>query len=126
MLCFLKNKSKIFYRFVRRFVTRFLGLFNKIKIDNKQNMPAEGGYIIACTHTGWINILNLGVSICPNPIQFMTKKQLFDYKLLGRFITKMKAFPVDRENPYPSVVKVPMNWIQEGKVIGIFQVVQGI
>ncbi|MGG0655251.1 lysophospholipid acyltransferase family protein [Rummeliibacillus pycnus] len=108
------------YRFVCLFVTKFLGLFNKAKVYNKHNVPTEGGYLIACTHTGWIDILNLGVSIYPKPIHFMAKKQLFDHKLLGWFITKLKAFPVDRENPGPSVVKVPMKLIREGKAVGIF------
>lgn len=108
------------YKFVGLFVVKFLGLFNKVKVYNKRYLPAEGGYVIACTHTGWIDILNLGVSIYPKPIHFMAKKQLFDHKLLGWFITKMNAFPVDRENPGPSVLKVPMKLIKEGKVVGIF------
>lgn len=108
------------YRFVGLFVIKFLGLFNKLKVFNKQNIPTEGGFIIACTHTGWIDILNLGVSIYPKPIHFMAKKQLFDHKLLGWFITKMKAFPVDREHPGTSVVKIPLKLIKEGNVVGIF------
>jgi len=108
------------YRFVGLFVVKFLGLFNKVKVYNKQNIPTEGGYLLACTHTGWIDILNLGVSIYPKPIHFMAKQQLFENKLLGWFIAKMKAFPVDRENPGPSVIKVPMRLIKEGEVVGIF------
>ncbi len=50
----------------------------------------------------------------------MAKQQLFDNKLLCWFITKMNAFPVDRENPGQSVVKVPMKLIKEGEVVGIF------
>ncbi len=108
------------YKRVARFVIWFLGLFNKVKVYNKNNLPTEGGYIIACTHTGWIDILNLGVSIYPTPIHFMAKKQLFDIKGLGWFIGKMNAFPVDRDNPGPSVIKVPRQLLKEGKVVGIF------
>lgn len=108
------------YKFIGKFVKWFLGLFNKVEVFNKHNIPAEGGCIIACTHTGWIDILNLGVSIYPTPIHFMAKKQLFEIKGLGWFIKKMKAFPVDRENPGPSVIKIPRQLLKEGKIVGIF------
>jgi 1-acyl-sn-glycerol-3-phosphate acyltransferase len=108
------------YRFVGLFVVKFLGLFNKVRVFDKHNVPTEGGYVVACTHTGWIDILNLGVSIYPKPIHFMAKKQLFDHKLLGWFITKMNAFPVDRDNPGPSAIKIPMKLLKEGEVVGIF------
>lgn len=65
-------------------------------------------------------MLNLGISLYPKPIHFMAKKQLYDRKALGWFITKMNAFPVDRENPGPSVIKVPRQLIKEKKVVGIF------
>ena len=108
------------YKYVAKFVAWLLALFNKAQVFNRQNVPTEGGYIIACTHTGWVDILNLGVSIYPTPIHFMAKKQLFDIKGLGWFIRKLNAFPVDRDNPGPSVIKVPRELLKEGKVVGIF------
>lgn len=93
---------------------------SKAKVYGKENLPKEGGYIIACTHNGYVDILNLGVSIYPRAIHFMAKKQLFDSKLFGGLLSRLNAFPVDRENPGPSVIKVPRQLIKEGKVVGIF------
>lgn len=89
-------------------------------VYGKENVPAEGGFIIACTHTGYVDILSLGVAMLPREIHFMAKKQLFDIKGLGWFINQLNAFPVDRENPGPSVIKVPRQLIKEGKIVGIF------
>ncbi|GEK29940.1 1-acyl-sn-glycerol-3-phosphate acyltransferase [Kurthia zopfii] len=108
------------YRVVTILVGWFLGLFNKVKVFDKEKLPAEDGYIIACTHTGWIDMLNLGIAVHPRPIHFMAKKQLFDHKALGWFITKMNAFPVDRDNPGPSVIKVPRQLIKNNEIVGIF------
>lgn len=108
------------YRVVGFLVRWFLGIFNKVKVYGRNNLPNDGGYVLACTHSGWIDMLNLGISIYPKPIHFMAKKQLFDQKALGWFITKMHAFPVDRDNPGPSVVKVPMKLIKDGEIVGIF------
>lgn len=92
----------------------------KAKVFGKENLPKEGGYVVACTHNGYVDILNLGISIYPRQIHFMAKKQLFDIKVLGPLIKKLNAFPVDRDNPGPSVIKIPRQLIKEGKIVGIF------
>lgn len=109
------------YKFIARLANLILTICgSKAKEYGKENVPTEGGYVLACTHTGYIDIINLGVSIFPSEVHFMAKKQLFDIKGLGWFITKLNAFPVDRENPGPSVIKIPRKLIKEGKIVGIF------
>ncbi|HWL26960.1 MAG TPA: 1-acyl-sn-glycerol-3-phosphate acyltransferase [Ureibacillus sp.] len=94
---------------------------SKAKVYGKENLPeSDEGYIIACTHNGYVDILNLGVSIYPRHIHFMAKKQLFEMKLLGPLVANLNAFPVDRDNPGPSVIKIPRQLIKEGKIVGIF------
>lgn len=93
---------------------------SKACIYEEQNLPKDGGFIIACTHTGYVDILNLGISVYPREIHFMAKKQLFDIKGLGWLINRLNAFPVDRDNPGPSVIKIPSQLLKEGKIVGIF------
>lgn len=93
---------------------------SRARVYDAQNLPEEGGFIIACTHTGYVDILNLGVSVYPREIHFMAKKQLFDVKGLGWLISRLNAFPVDRDNPGPSVIKIPSQLLKEGKIVGIF------
>lgn len=93
---------------------------SKAKVFNKEKLPKDGGYIIACTHNGYVDILNLGLSILPRQVHFMAKKQLFDVKGLGWLITRLNAFPVDRDNPGPSVIKIPSQKLKEGHIVGIF------
>ncbi|MEC1177952.1 lysophospholipid acyltransferase family protein [Metasolibacillus meyeri] len=93
---------------------------SKAKVYGEENLPEDGGFVIACTHTGYIDIINLGVSIYPREIHFMAKKQLFEMKGLGWLINRLNAFPVDRDNPGPSVIKIPRQLIKEGKIVGIF------
>lgn len=107
------------------FAARLIGVYlklngSKAKVYGKEHLPKEGGYIIACTHNGYVDIFNLGVSLLPRHIHFMAKKQLFDMKVLGPLVSNLNAFPVDRENPGPSVIKIPRQLIKEGKIVGIF------
>jgi len=109
------------YTFAANVVKIFLNLFGRIKIFNKEKLSEQsGGYIIACTHTGWVDILWLGVSIMPLQIHYMAKIELFQNRLLKWLMEKLHAFPVDRENPGPSAIKIPRQLIKEGKIVGIF------
>lgn len=109
------------YKFIANIVDGILGVNgSKAKVYGRENIPKEGGFVIACTHNGYIDILNLGISMLPREVHFMAKKQLFDMKGLGWLIKRLNAFPVDRDNPGPSVIKIPRQLIKEGKVVGIF------
>src|SRR5699024_8258183 len=98
----------------------FLSIFGFLKVYQKENLPKEKGYVIACTHTGWVDILWLGVSILPTKVHYMAKKELFQTGFLKWLMESLNAFPVDRENPGPSSIKIPMQLIKEGKIVGIF------
>lgn len=97
-----------------------LSIFGFLKVYQEENLPEKDGYVIACTHTGWVDILWLGVSILPKKVHYMAKKELFQSGSLKWLMNNLNAFPVDRENPGPSSIKRPMKLIKEGKIVGIF------
>lgn len=103
------------------YLTKFiLSLFGRLKVYQKENLPDSDGYVIACTHTGWVDILRLGHSILPLKIHYMAKIELFQNRPLKWLMEKLNAFPVNRENPGPSAIKTPRKLIKEGKIVGIF------
>ena len=108
------------YHFIANLVKGILTITGGIKVYNKNKLPKDGAYVVACTHTGYIDILWLGVSLLPRHIHYMAKKELFTNKLLGGFLTKLNAFPVDRNNPGPSVLKIPSRLLSKGEIVGIF------
>ncbi|UJL46745.1 1-acyl-sn-glycerol-3-phosphate acyltransferase [Virgibacillus sp. NKC19-16] len=108
------------YTFAANFLRVILGLFGRLRVYQKENMPQSGGFVIACTHTGWVDILWLGVSVLPTKIHYMAKKELFETRFLKWLMQKLNAFPVDRENPGPSTIKTPRRLLAENKVVGIF------
>ena len=97
-----------------------LNLFGRIKVFQKEKIPKSGGYVIACTHTGWVDILWLGVALLPTKIHYMAKKELFQTGFTKWLMNGLNAFPVDRDNPGPSSIKVPRKLLKEDKVVGIF------
>ncbi|GIO27298.1 lysophospholipid acyltransferase family protein [Ornithinibacillus bavariensis] len=108
------------YKLAANVVKAFLSLFGRIKVYQKDNLPKSGSYVIACTHTGFVDILWLGIATMPTQIHYMAKKELFQSKFTKWLMESLHAFPVDRENPGPSAIKTPRKLLKEGKVVGIF------
>jgi len=111
----------VIYTIARHLVKIILSIFGRLKIYDKDKLPKEnGGYVIACTHTGWVDILWLGIAVYPTKIHYMAKIELFQNRWLKWLMESLNAFPVDRENPGPSAIKIPRKLLKEGKVVGIF------
>ena len=108
------------YHFIASIVKGILTVTGGIKVYNREQLPKDGAYVVACTHTGYIDILWLGVSLLPRQIHYMAKKELFTNKLISGFLAKLNAFPVDRDNPGPSVLKIPSRLLSKGEIVGIF------
>ena len=110
----------MFYNFAGNVVKIILSIFGRVREYQTENKPESGSYIIACTHTGWVDILWLGVAMLPKQIHYMAKKELFKNAFLKTLMNGLNAFPVDRENPGPSTIKIPRKLLREKKKVGIF------
>lgn len=98
------------YKFSGYTVKVLFGLRGGIKVYQKENLPTDRGFVIACTHEGFVDVLALGAGILPFEIHYMAKKELFANKWIGGFLKRIHAFPVDRENPGEAVLKRPLNY----------------
>jgi 1-acyl-sn-glycerol-3-phosphate acyltransferase len=92
----------------------------KLCIRNRENLPTDTGFVIACSHKGWVDVVALGTAVLPHQIHFMAKKELFNHILTSNVLKKLNAFPVDRNNPGPSSIKTPIKLAKEGHIVGIF------
>ena len=95
-------------------------LFNLLKVKGKENLPAGERYVVTCSHKGWVDVIMLAIAMYPIPVHYMAKKELFEGKIRKMFFHSIKAFPVNRENPGPSTLKIPLKLLKENKCVGIF------
>src|SRR5690625_5047434 len=98
---FFYEMRSIMYYFAGYLTKFILSIFGRLKVHQKEKLPDSGGYVIACTHTGWVDILILGHSILPLKIHYMAKIELFQNRPLKWLMESLNAFPVNRENPGP-------------------------
>ncbi|AIK35818.1 1-acyl-sn-glycerol-3-phosphate acyltransferase [Bacillus pseudomycoides] len=103
--------------FLLKYIFKTLG---KVEVQGKEKLPEGGPYVIACTHTSFMDVLMLAAGMYPTEIHYMAKKELFESKFTNWFFKNVNAFPVDRANPGPSTLKIPSRLLKDGKVVGIF------
>lgn len=90
------EKMNAFYKFASIVVPPFYKLLFRLTITGKENIPAEGPFIVASNHySNWDPIM-VDIAFLPFPLKIMAKKELFKNKILGSLIRAGGAFPVDR------------------------------
>lgn len=98
----------MFYRAAFAFIKGLIYVINgKINVENKDKLP-EGNYILAGPHRTFWDPLVFAIAAKPKEFTFMAKKELFKNRLFAWVLDKVNVFPVDRENPGPSAIKLPV------------------
>ena len=98
---------------------RYLGL--KLTVTGQENIPFEGGAIIAINHVGYLDFALAGTALLPSKryVRFMAKKEIFDNKVAGPLMRGMHHISVDRSAGSSSFVAA-MRALRSGEFIGIF------
>ncbi|TCL43362.1 1-acyl-sn-glycerol-3-phosphate acyltransferase [Thermolongibacillus altinsuensis] len=108
------------YHIVAKILYFIIKLFRLLEVRGKENIPKNKNYVVTCSHRGWVDVIMLAMSLYPTQVHYMAKKELFNSRLIGTFLKYLNAFPVNRQNPGPSTLKIPMKLLKENKIVGIF------
>lgn len=103
----------MFYSFIRVVVRVIVFILNgNAHYLNKEQLP-KGNYILVGPHRTWYDPLYFALAAAPKKFSFMAKEELFKNPLLRYILVHANAFPVDRQNPGPSVIKTPVKWLRK-------------
>jgi 1-acyl-sn-glycerol-3-phosphate acyltransferase len=91
----------------------------RIEVEGIDNIPKEGRAILCANHISNLDPIVLGI-ICPRPISFMAKKELFSNKLLSKLFYSLNAFPVDRQSSDISAIRKSLEVLRGERLLGIF------
>lgn len=99
---------------------QFLLLFAfRIKKTGVENIPTEGGAMLAVNHKCLLDPIIAGIT-CPRRLKFMAKAELFKNKLFGGLIKTLGAFPVHRGSGDVGAIKSALKIINDGNMMLIF------
>jgi 1-acyl-sn-glycerol-3-phosphate acyltransferase len=78
----------------------------------------DGGYVLALTHLSHLEPLAAGI-IGRRPIDWMTRKEFYKYRVFRWCLNGMNAFRVDRQGIPVSAVRTAIERVRQGRVVGI-------
>lgn len=98
----------MFFRFIRAVARGIVFIINgNWHVIGKENLPSDT-YIVVAPHRNWWEPIFFALAISPKETAFMAKQELFKNPILRYILLHAHAFPVDRKNPGPSVIKTPV------------------
>ncbi len=117
----MKKFSQRFYHFIFYPARIIFALKHPVlRIHGKENIPQEPA-ILCCNHSAFSDPIWVVFAAHPKRIfRIMAKKELFDIPVLGWLITKVGAFPVDRQISDINAVKTAMQILKSGDKLLIF------
>ena len=96
-----------------------LTIFGPFRFSGSRNVPRKGGLIILCNHLADCDPVALQCA-CPRGIQYMSKSELWEMKIVGPMLKWWGSFPVKRGEPDRASLRIAAELAKSGAVVGIF------
>lgn len=101
----------------------FFKLFYKVEVKGLENIPQQGGLILACNHlSNFDPPLAGGFAELKRSNVYFIKKELMDVPILNLLFRKFDFIPVDRKRPGGDLaaLKAALKVVKNGKSLFIF------
>jgi 1-acyl-sn-glycerol-3-phosphate acyltransferase len=97
-----------------------LGLAFRYRVRGTENLPADGGYVLAAGHVSNLDPWPLGLRLWPRRyLRFMAKSELFWFPL-SLIVSGAGAFKVNRGRSDREAIETAVRLAREGNVIAMF------
>ncbi len=104
---------------VRWFFRILFTLIYRIRVYGLENYPDHDGLLVCINHQSYLDPLIAGV-ICPRPVNYLGRKTLFRFPLLGWFLTWNDSIAIDREATGIGGMKETLRRIKRGESVVIY------
>jgi 1-acyl-sn-glycerol-3-phosphate acyltransferase len=109
-----------FYLFVGAISWPIVRWVFRLHDEGVENLPREGGYVLAANHTSNLDPWPLGLPLWPKRyLRFMAKSELFWWPM-GPVITAGGAFPVRRGERDVEAIQTAVELTRKGHVVAMF------
>jgi 1-acyl-sn-glycerol-3-phosphate acyltransferase len=108
----------MFYDFANLVLRLGFWLFTRLEIVGRENVPAEGGLMVALNHLSFLDPPLLGVAI-PRRIRWMSKIENWNNPVMGAILTWYGAFPVQRGEVDRKALSRALEILRGGGALGI-------
>ena len=95
-------------------------LLFKVKYVGIENIPQEGGMILASNHIYLVDPLFIAMGIKKRQLFFMAKKELWNNPIVAWAFTKVNGFPIARGSADAAAFRYAEKIPKNGLILGIF------
>lgn len=99
----------------------FRALGQRFQLTGTDNVPREGGVLLAYNHIGYVDFIYGGFAANPSGrlVRFMAKRELFDHRWVGPLMRSLHHIEVDRGEGVASF-HTAVDYLRNGEAVGIF------
>jgi len=108
-----------FYRTGWMLVRGLARLLFRLEVHGEQHVPLEGALVIASNHLSLLDPPLIGCA-CPRELRYVAKAELFRVPILGRLISRLGAFPVERGTADVGAIRTALHHLKAGHAVLIF------
>jgi len=120
------SSSSHVYRVVHRVLPPLLKLVWRPTVTGAENIPAEGGVILASNHLSFVDSVVIP-SVAPRPVHFLAKSDYFTGTGVRGTLSRwwfegLGMLPVDRDDPQAALgsLEVALEVLRRGEAFGIY------
>jgi len=110
---------KIAYGIVRNLVTAFNLTWCRMKVEGRENVPADGIFILAPTHRSILDT-PIASGVTRRRMRFMGADKWWSNKYFGRLLTMLGGFPVSRGTADREALKRCIELLHNGEPLVMF------
>ncbi|HVE19556.1 MAG TPA: lysophospholipid acyltransferase family protein [Ilumatobacteraceae bacterium] len=114
-----KLVDRIAYQIVRFIVTTFCRVWCRMTVEGRENVPAEGIFILAPTHRSILDT-PIASGVTRRRLRFMGADKYWKNKAFGRLLTALGGFPVSRGTADREALKRSIAVLQGGEPLVLF------
>jgi 1-acyl-sn-glycerol-3-phosphate acyltransferase len=109
----------MFYIGVRALAIFLFKVLFRVSSTGKENIPKEGGFIIASNHASHLDPPLVG-SACSRKLWYFAKEELFEIPILAWVVRHLNSFPIKLRSANFRSIRFALAQLKEGKGVLIF------
>lgn len=107
------------YRFCRLLSFLLLRVFFGLEVRGRENIPKQGGFILASNHVSYIDPFAVGCR-AGRILNYMAKAELFSGNFSNWFLRQLGCFPVKQDTPDLPALKEAIRRVRRGEGLLLF------
>lgn len=104
---------------IRPIIGFFSRIFWDIDFLGVENVPANGGVIIAANHQTYIDPFWLSLRV-KRPTRYLAWSAAFGWPIVGKGLSLFGAWPLALEGSDPAAIRRSLQWLRDGGAVVIF------